>query len=95
MVIGHRTPLCEYEGEGLERLNMATTTITVDAETKARLADLARLAGQEVDQFAEALLRRVADANLRFEHSVPVFPRRPGAPVLKDEDVARLMDAHE
>jgi hypothetical protein len=74
---------------------MPTTTITVDAETKARLAELARQAGQEVDQFAEALLRRVADADVRFERGVPVFPRRPGAPVLKVEDVDRLLDQSE
>ena len=74
---------------------MPTTTITVDAETKARLANLARQAGQEVDQFADALLRRVADADVRFERGVPVFPRRRGAPVLKVEDVDRLMDGSE
>ena len=74
---------------------MPTTTITVDAETKARLADLARQAGQEVDQFAEALLRRVADVDVRFERGVPVFPQRRGAPVLKVEDVDRLMDGSE
>ena len=74
---------------------MRTTTITEDAETKARLAELARQAGQDVDQFAEALLRRVADADVRFERGVPVFPRRPGAPVLKVEDVDRLLDQSE
>ena len=74
---------------------MPTTTITVDAEIKARLADLAHQAGQEVDQFAEALLRRVADANVRLERGVPVFPPRPGAPVLRAEDVDRLMDGSE
>lgn len=74
---------------------MPTTTITVDAETKARLAELARHAGQDVDQFAEALLRRVADADVRFERGVPVFPRRPGAPVLRVEDVGRLLDQTE
>jgi hypothetical protein len=74
---------------------MPTATITVDAEIKARLADLAHQAGQEVDQFAEALLRRVADADVRFVRGVPVFPRRPGAPLLKVEDVDRLMDGTE
>jgi hypothetical protein len=74
---------------------MPLTTITVDAETKARLANLAHEAGQEVDQFAEALLRRVADADVRFERGVPVFPRRRGAPVLKVEDVDPLMDGTE
>jgi hypothetical protein len=59
--------LCEYEVEGLERLNMPTTIITVDADIKSRLADLAREAGQEVDEFTDALLRRVADADVRFE----------------------------
>jgi hypothetical protein len=81
--------------EGLERLNMPTTTITVDADIKARLADLARQAGQEVDEFTEAVLRRVADADVRFERGVPVFPRRPDAPVLKTEDVDRLLDGSE
>jgi hypothetical protein len=69
-----------------------TTTITVDAALKARLADIARQAGQEVDAFVEALLRRIAEADVRFERGVPVFPRRPGAPTLKVEDVDRLMD---
>jgi len=74
---------------------MPTTTITVDAQIKARLADLAHQAGQEVDEFAEALLRRVANADVRFERGVPVLPRRPGAPVLKADDVDRLMDGSE
>lgn len=69
-----------------------TTTITLDATLKARLADLARQAGQDVDEFVEALLRRVAEADVRFERGVPVFPRRPGAPILKVEDVDRLVD---
>jgi hypothetical protein len=72
-----------------------TTTITVDAALKARLADLARQAGQKVDAFVEALLRRVAEADVRFERGVPVFPRRPGAPILKVEDVDRLVDGHD
>lgn len=72
---------------------MATTTsITVDATLKARLGDLARQAGQGVDEFVEAVLRRVAEADVRFERGVPVFPRRPGAPTLKVEDVDRLVD---
>jgi hypothetical protein len=69
-----------------------TTTITVDASLKARLANLARQAGQDVDEFVETLLRRIADADVRFERGVPVFPRRPGAPILKVEDVDRLVD---
>jgi hypothetical protein len=67
-----------------------TTTITVDAALKDRLAELARQAGQDVDQFAEAVLRRVADADIRIERGVPVFPRRPGAPILTVGDVDRL-----
>lgn len=69
-----------------------TTTITVDAALKARLAELARQAGQDVDQFAEALLRRIADADIRLERGVPTFPRRPGAPTLTVDDVDRLAD---
>jgi len=39
---------------------MATTiTITVDATLKARIAELASQTGQEVDEFVEALLRRL------------------------------------
>lgn len=68
----------------------STTTIAVDAALKARLAELARQAGQDVDAFVEGLLRRVADADLRFERGVPTFPRRPGAPTLTVDDVDRL-----
>lgn len=67
-----------------------TTTIAVDAALKARLAELARQAGQDLDVFVEGLLRRVADADLRFERGVPTFPRRPGAPTMTVEDVDRL-----
>lgn len=73
----------------------STTTITVDATLKARLAELARQAGQDVDEFVEALLRRVADANVRFERGVPVFPRRAGAPTLTVEDVDRLANGSD
>jgi hypothetical protein len=71
---------------------MPNTTITVDAELKQRLADLAGQTGQHVDEFVEALLRRIADADVRFERGVPVFPRRPGARTLTVEDVDRLAD---
>lgn len=74
---------------------MPTTTITLDASLKARLADLASQAGQHVDEFVEALLRRVADADVRFERGVPVFRLRPGAPILTVEDVDRLADGHD
>ena len=68
---------------------MPNATITVDAALKERLADLAGHTGQRVDEFVEALLRRIADADVRFERGVPVFPRRPGAPTLSVEDVDR------
>ena len=74
---------------------MLTDTITVDATLKARLTVLANQTGQRVDDFAEALLRRVADADIRFERGVPVFPPRPGAPVLTVEDVDRLAHGDE
>jgi hypothetical protein len=74
---------------------MPTATITVDAALKARLTDLASQTGQGVDEFAEALLRRVADADIRFERRVPVFPPRPGAPRLTVEDVDRLANGDE
>jgi hypothetical protein len=69
---------------------MATITITVDSVLKARIADLAGQAGQEIDEFVEALLRRLADADIRFDRGVPVFPPRSGAPTLSVEDVDRL-----
>jgi hypothetical protein len=75
--------------------DMPTTTITLDAALKARLADLASQTGQSVDAFVEALLRRLAEADVRFDRGVPVFPPRPGAPVLTVEDVDRLADGPE
>jgi len=74
---------------------MPTSTITLDAALKARLADLASQTGQHVDAFVEALLRRLAEADVRFDRGVPVFPPRPGAPVVTVEDVDRLADGHE
>ena len=71
---------------------MPNATISVDAALKARLANLAGQTGQRVDEFVEAVLRRIADADVRFEHGVPVFPRRPEAPALSVEDVDRLAD---
>jgi len=71
---------------------MPNATITVDAALKERLADLAGQTGQHVDEFVEALLRRIADADVRFERGVPVLPRRPGAPTLSIDDVDRLAE---
>jgi hypothetical protein len=81
-------------GQGCAAMAPATT-ITVDAALKARLAELARQAGQGVDQFAEALLRRFVDADVRIERGVPAFPRRPGAPVLTVNDVDRLASSSD
>lgn len=71
---------------------MPGATITLDAALKQRLAALADQTGQPVDEFVEALLRRIADADVRFDSGVPVFPRRSGAPTLSIEDVKRLAD---
>jgi hypothetical protein len=59
---------------------MPTATITVDSALKARLTDLANATGQGVDEFVGALLRRLADADIRFDRGVPLFRSRPGAP---------------
>lgn len=67
---------------------MPNATITVDAALKERLADIAGKTGQSVDEFVEALLRRIARTD--FECGVPVFPRRHGAPTLTVADVDRL-----
>jgi len=69
---------------------MSKVTINVDAELKERIAHLASQTGQGVDEFVEALLRRLAESDVRFERGVPVFPPRPGAPVLTIEEVNRL-----
>jgi hypothetical protein len=74
---------------------MPTETINVDAALKARLAALASQTGQQVDEFAEALLRRVAESDVRFERGVPTFRPRPGAPVVTVEDVDRLSEGPE
>jgi len=71
---------------------MSNATISVDAALKARLVNLANQTGLPVDEFVEALLRRIADADVRFERGVPQFPRRPGAPTLTVEDVDRLAE---
>ena len=49
---------------------MPDATITVDAALKERLSALASQTGQRVDEFVEALLRRVAEADVRFERSL-------------------------
>jgi hypothetical protein len=71
---------------------MPNATIVVDAALKARLAELASQSGQRVDEFVEALLRRIANADIRFDRGIPALPRRPGAPSLSVEDVDRLVD---
>jgi len=55
-------------------------------------SDLARRTGQPVDVFVESLLRRFAEADVRVEGGVPVFPPRPDAPTLTVADVNRLAD---
>ena len=72
---------------------MPTATITVDAALKARLTELATAAGQGVDDFVEALLRRHAEAYIRSR--VPVFRSRPAAPVLTVQHVDRLANGDE
>jgi hypothetical protein len=74
---------------------MTTATITVDVTLKARLTELANQTGQGVDDFVEGFLRRVADADIRFDRGVLVFQRRPGAPLLTVEDVDRLANGEE
>jgi hypothetical protein len=77
-------------GSSWDNGQMTKATIVVDAALKERLADLAGKTGRPVDEFVEALLRRIASADVRFERGVPVFAPRPGAPVLTVEDVERL-----
>jgi len=74
---------------------MPRATINLDEALKARLTDLANQAGQGIDEFVEAFLRRVADADIRFDRGVPMFPPRLGAPVLTLEEVDRLANGDE
>jgi hypothetical protein len=60
------------------RLAMPTATITVDVALKARLAELASQTGQGVDDFVEAFLRRVADADIRLIEVFLCFRGGPG-----------------
>lgn len=69
---------------------MPTATIVLDATLKDRLEDLAGQTGQKVDDFVEALLRRIAEADVRFDRGVPVSRPRLGAPILTIENVDRL-----
>jgi hypothetical protein len=71
---------------------MPNATITVDAALKERLADLASQSGRSIDEFVEALLRRIVQADVRFERGVATFPRRSGAPTLTAADVDRLAE---
>lgn len=50
---------------------MPNATITVDAALMERLAALASKTGQQVDEFVEALLRRIAERDVRFERGRP------------------------
>jgi hypothetical protein len=58
---------------------MPNATINVDAVLKERLAALASQAGQRVDEFVEALLRRIADADVRFDRHGRRYSTAPSA----------------
>ena len=49
---------------------MPNATIVVDAALKARLTELASQSGQRVDEFVEALLRRIANADIRLDRGI-------------------------
>jgi antitoxin component of RelBE/YafQ-DinJ toxin-antitoxin module len=74
---------------------MAVSIIRIDADFKERICNLAAEAGLEVDEFVTALLRRIAEGNIRLDRGVPVFPRRSGAHVLTVADVDRLADGKD
>ena len=74
---------------------MPTATIILDATLKDRLEDLASQTGQKVDDFVEALLRRIAEADVLFDRGVPVFRPRSGAPILTVESVHRLEQGND
>jgi len=74
---------------------MPTATIMLDANLKDRLEDLASQTGQKVDDFVEALLRRIAEADVRFDRGVPVCRPRPGAPILTVQNIDRIEQSNE
>jgi hypothetical protein len=55
----------------------------------------AAIMGQKVDDFVEGLLRRIAEADIRFDRGVPVFRPRPGAPILTVQNVDKLEQSNE
>ena len=63
-------PLPHDGGVVRQNRRMPSATISVDAELKERLADLASQTGQGVDEFVEALLQRFAESDVRFESGV-------------------------
>lgn len=70
-----------------------TANLTVDASLKARLADLARQAGQDVDEFVEACCVESPPPMSDLTAACPRSPDVPGAPTLRVEDVRRLLEA--
>ena len=62
-----------FGGSSWDNGHMPKATIAVDAALKERLADLAGKTGQPVDEFVEALLRRIAGADVNFERECRSF----------------------
>jgi hypothetical protein len=72
-----------------------TTTITLTDDVAQRVAALAAAANQPVEAFIERLLRGLADADMEFEHGLPVFRGLAGAPPLRSTRVDRLLNGDE
>jgi hypothetical protein len=72
-----------------------TTTITLTDDVARRVAALAAAANQPVEAFIEQLLRGLADADMGFEHGLPVFRGLAGTPTLRSTQVDRLLNGDE
>ena len=68
------------------------TTITLPDGVAERVAALAAAADQPVEAFIERLLRGLAEADVDFDHGLPVFRMPPGAPLLTTAEVDRLLN---
>ena len=63
---------------------------SVERQQLARIGQRATVAPAQLS--TAIVIARIANADVRFDRGVPVFPRRPGAPTLSVEDVDRLAD---
>jgi hypothetical protein len=69
-------------------------TLRVDDDAYARVVQFARLHSISLGEAASTLIRRGADAPLRYHlvNGLPIIDLPPGAPPISSEHVRRLLD---